>query len=41
MAKRKRNKRSKMSGVKRRRHSVGAIDFTNILSVVAGAVAGG
>ena len=40
MAKRKRNKRSKMSGVKRRRHSVGAVDFTNILSVLAGAVAG-
>lgn len=40
MAKRKKHKKSKMSGVKRRRHSVGAVDITNILSVVAGAVAG-
>jgi hypothetical protein len=40
MAKRK---RKKISGVRRRQrmHGVGAIDFTNILSVVAGAVAGG
>jgi hypothetical protein len=40
MTKRKKHRKSRMSGVKRRRHSVGAIDFTNILSVVAGAVAG-
>lgn len=39
MAKRK---RKKISGVRRRQrmHGVGAVDFTNILSVIAGAVAG-
>lgn len=39
----KKRKKHKVSGVKRRhsrKHGVGAIDFTNILSVVAGAVAG-
>ena len=39
MAKR-RKKRSKVSGRKKSRSSMGAIDFTNILGVVAGAVAG-
>ena len=40
MAKRK---RKKISGVRRRQrmHGVGAVDFTNILGVLAGAVAGG
>lgn len=39
----KRRKKRKMSGVRRSRRmsGVGAVDFTNILSVVAGAVAGG
>jgi hypothetical protein len=39
MAKRK---RKKISGVRRRQrmHGVGAVDFTNILGVIAGAVAG-
>jgi hypothetical protein len=39
MAKRK---RKKISGVRRRQrmHGVGAVDFTNVLGVIAGAVAG-
>ena len=38
----KSTKKRRMSGVSRRRHSsVGAIDFTNILAVVGGAVAAG
>lgn len=39
MAKRKR--KHKVSGVRRRRHGIGAIDTTNILGVVGGAVLAG
>ena len=44
MAKRRKTKRSKISGVRRRRSRVsgiGAIDFMNIIAVAGGAVAGG
>ena len=44
MAKRRKTKKSKMSGVRRRRSRVsgiGAIDFMNIIAVAGGAVAGG
>lgn len=43
MAKRRKTKRTKMSGVRRRSkvNGLGAIDFMNIIAVAGGAVAGG
>lgn len=39
--KKRSTKKRRMSGVRRRRSTMGAIDFTNILAVVGGAVAAG